>query len=235
MDARRGGDIPQGDGHGAHHRRWSGGAATDGRLTTIRAMAADLPAPRRRTPGVALGARVRAARQTAGVSLRELARRLEVSPSLLSQIERGLAQPSVGTLWAIVTELGLSLDALFAPAADDGDRPALVQRADRREALELGGGVRWERLTAAPDPHADFAFVTYAPGGDAPADAPPASHAGREYGYLVSGRLQIEVGDEVLELGPGDSIVFGSETPHRFRALGDTPARAVWLNLARVV
>jgi transcriptional regulator with XRE-family HTH domain len=187
---------------------------------------------RRPQPGAELGARVRAEREAAGVSVRGLAKRLDVSPSLLSQIERGLAQPSVGTLWAIVTELGLSLDALFAtePEPDSG-RAALVQRASDRRAIDLEGGVRWERLTAAPDADASFAFVTYSPGGDSRADEPAATHRGKEYGFLISGRLAIEIGDEELELGPGDSIVFGSETPHRFRALGDEPARAVWLNL----
>jgi transcriptional regulator with XRE-family HTH domain len=191
--------------------------------------------PRRRAPAIDLGARVRAEREAAGVSVRGLAKRLGVSPSLLSQIERGLAQPSVGTLWAIVTELELSLDALFAAPSEapDAARPALVQRASDRRAIELEGGVRWERLTAAPDADADFAFVTYAPGGDSRADDPPATHHGKEYGFVVSGRLAIEIGDEVLELGAGDSIVFGSETPHRFRALGDAPAHAVWLNLTR--
>lgn len=193
------------------------------------------PAPsRRRAPAADLGARVRAEREAAGVSVRGLAKRLGVSASLLSQIERGLAQPSVGTLWAIVTELGLSLDSLFAAESDAGDeRPALVQRAADRRAIELEGGVRWERLTAAPDADAAFAYVTYSPGGDSRADEPPAMHRGKEYGFLVSGRLAIEIGDDVVELGPGDSIVFGSETPHRFRALGDEPAHAVWLNLTR--
>jgi transcriptional regulator with XRE-family HTH domain len=179
-----------------------------------------------------VGAQLRAGRERAGLSGRELARRIGVSASLLSQVERGLAQPSVGTLWAVVTELGLSLDSLFGTE----DRPAaargpVVQRAAGRPALELGGGVVWERLTAAPDPEADFAFVTYPPGADSGADDPPTSHQGREYGYVISGRLGIEVGSESLELGAGDSVVFGSETPHRFRALGDAPVTAVWLNL----
>lgn len=193
------------------------------------------PSPsRRRAPAAELGARIRAEREAAGVSVRGLAKRLGVSPSLLSQIERGLAQPSVGTLWAIVTELGLSLDALFAGAADvDAEHPPLVQRAEDRHAIELEGGVRWERLTTAPDTDASFAFVTYPAGGDSPSDDPPATHRGKEYGFLISGRLAIQVGDEAVELAPGDSIVFGSETPHRFRAIGDEPARAVWLNLSR--
>jgi transcriptional regulator with XRE-family HTH domain len=177
-----------------------------------------------------LGAQLRAGRERAGLSVRELARRIGVSASLLSQVERGLAQPSVGTLWAVVTALGLSLDSLFA-STDQADRPAVVQRAESRPALELRGGVVWERLTAAADPDADFAFVTYPPGSDSGAEDPPTRHQGREYGYVISGRLQIEVGSDTLELGPGDAVAFGSQTPHRFRALGDEPVKAVWLNL----
>jgi mannose-6-phosphate isomerase-like protein (cupin superfamily) len=142
----------------------------------------------------------------------------------------------VATLWAIVTELGVSLDALFVASAAEDDRPtgthALVQRAGDRRVLDLAGGVRWERLTSTPDADADFAFVTYPPGVD-PAGSSPAVHRGKEYGYVVSGHLAIEVDSQSFELGPGDSIVLNSEAPHRFRALGDVPACAVWLNLTR--
>jgi transcriptional regulator with XRE-family HTH domain len=195
--------------------------------------------PRPEGPPPDLGARIRAAREEAGLSVRGLARQIGVSASLLSQVERGLAQPSVATLWALVTELGLSLDSLFAGPGENGpgaDGPAaIVQRARGRPSIALGGGVVWERLTATPDRDADFAFVTYPPGADSGADDPPATHSGREYGYVIGGRLRIEVGDEIVELGPGDAVAFGSETPHRFRALGDEPVTAVWLNLrARV-
>ena len=165
--------------------------------------------------------------------MRGLAREIGVSASLLSQVENGLAQPSVGTLWALVEALNMSLDGLFAGDAEHA--PTLVQRADERPALELSGGVLWERLSAAPDPDADFAFVTYPAGADSGADDPPSSHQGKEYGFVISGTLRIEVGDESLELGPGDSVVFDSDTPHRFRAVGDQPVQAVWLNLRRRV
>ena len=71
---------------------------------------------RRRLAPRPLGERLRKERDRLGLSLRELARRLEVSPSLVSQIETGKIQPSVRTLYAIVSELGVSLDELFAPA-----------------------------------------------------------------------------------------------------------------------
>src|ERR671935_1070131 len=63
-----------------------------------------------------VGQRLRAERERHGLSLRELARRLAISPSALSQIETGRSRPSVGTLYAIVTELGMSLDELFGSA-----------------------------------------------------------------------------------------------------------------------
>ena len=64
-----------------------------------------------------VGERIRARRQSLDMSVRELARRLTLSPSLISQIERGKATPSVATLYAITTELKMSLDELFSEQA----------------------------------------------------------------------------------------------------------------------
>lgn len=73
-----------------------------------------------RPPGVAFGLEVRSARSTRRLSLRELGDRVGVSPSLVSQIERGLTRPSLATLVALAVELELSLDATFGlrPGAD---------------------------------------------------------------------------------------------------------------------
>ena len=73
---------------------------------------------RRRDQGSApeyadMGDRLRAARRERGLSLRALAERLHVSPSLISQVETGRAKPSVSTLYAIVNALGISLDELL--------------------------------------------------------------------------------------------------------------------------
>jgi len=183
-----------------------------------------------------VGARLRQAREDHGVSLRTLAQDIEVSPSLLSQIENGLARPSVGTLWAIVSALGVSLDRVFdvssAAATAAGAAEPVVQRAGDRQVIELSGGVRWERLDASHDPDVVFAFITYEPGAESEV-RPPARHRGREYGYLVSGRLAIEVDDQRVEVGPGDSVSFDSRHPHRFSAVGDEVAAAVWFNLGR--
>ena len=190
--------------------------------------------------------RLRAERKRRGISLRELARRLQISPSAISQIETGRARPSVATLWAIVTELGMSLDDLFAheagasaeagapPAAPEPPPTALpVVTEATREALQLATGVRWERMTADTDPDVDFIWVVYEAGGSSSPEDSFIRHAGREYGLVMSGRLEVTVGFETRVLGPGDSISFDSTTPHRLRNTGDEPATGVWVVVGR--
>jgi transcriptional regulator with XRE-family HTH domain len=192
---------------------------------------------------VALGERLREERTERGLSLRELARRLEVSPSLVSQIETGKIQPSVRTLYAMVSELGVSLDDVFGSGdagradakasvpAEGSDGP--VQRADARTVIDLEAGVRWERLTTQNERDVEFLVTVYPPGSEsAPADA-LVRHTGREFGIVLQGRLRVTVGFEDYELGPGDSVSFDSTVPHRLHNEGDETVEAVWVVLGR--
>jgi transcriptional regulator with XRE-family HTH domain len=194
-----------------------------------------------------VGQRLRTERERHGVSLRELARRLAISPSALSQIETGRSRPSVGTLYAIVSELDMSLDELFGSpraatavvpetdaAAPAEERGSLVQRRDERKGLDLESGVRWERLTPTPEHDADFLYVVYEVGGASSRSGTHMRHMGREYGLVLSGRLRVTIGfDEVHELGPGDSIAFESSRPHRLENAGSEPVEAVWFVVGR--
>jgi transcriptional regulator with XRE-family HTH domain len=199
-----------------------------------------------------LSGRLREERQALGISLRELARRIGVSASLISQIETGKVRPSVSTLYAIATELGCSIDDLLfgddvtkafaamnqpmAPMALD-DHPHIepVQRADARKVIQLSSGVRWERLTSESVPGIDFLYVVYDPGGaSAPADAFQ-RHPGREWGFVLSGELHVRVAFDEHVLGPGDSITFSSTTPHRLFNPGDEPVHGIWFVLGRQV
>jgi len=184
--------------------------------------------------------RLRARREAQGMSVRALAQRIGVSPSLVSQIETGKANPSVGTLVAFATELGLSLAELFAepPAATGPGAPApghpspVLRRADRL-AVQLDNGISWERLTPDAEDSMDFLYTVYEVGG---ASCPPDAlmrHHGREYGLVLSGRLGATVGFESYELEQGDSIAFGSDTPHRLWTIGDEPAVVVWVVTGR--
>jgi len=182
------------------------------------------------TTPVELGAAIRSAREQRGLSLRELARRVDVSPSFVSQVELGKANPSVGTLYALVAELGTTLDDLIGEAAGRVDVP--VQPATGRRRLEMSGVV-WERLTHDHDPYVDFLHVEYAPGSSSCAPDQLMRHGGREYGHLLHGRLDVQVGFEHYTLGPGDSIHFDSMTPHRLSNPHDEPCTAVWFVLER--
>lgn len=183
-----------------------------------------------------LGARIRHERQAAGLTVRKLAARIQVSPSLISQIERGRATPSVATLWAIATELGLPVGDLFSDAEaafGTPTAPVPVQVRQSRTAITLAGGVRWERLTPIPDHEVDFIYVVYPVGSEScPPDA-LSQHGGKEYGYVLSGKLGVQIGFEEYALRAGDSISFESHRPHRLWAIGKEPAVAVWTVLNR--
>jgi transcriptional regulator with XRE-family HTH domain len=177
------------------------------------------------------GPRIRQERERRGLSQRELARRLGVSPSLISQIESGQSRPSVSTLYAIVTELDASLEHIFHGESVSSDGDQLVRPGDR-DVIELASGVRWERLTGH-DEHVDFLHVVYDVGGSSSPDERLMRHAGREYGYVISGRLGVQIGFQRHELGPGDTIAFDSSHPHRLWNLGDEPVYGIWFVVGR--
>ena len=181
-----------------------------------------------------LGAKIRAERRVLGLSLRGLASRIGVSPSLISQIERGQATPSVATLWSIATELGLSIADLFDGAAPGGKRGGSpVQPFESRKTLTLAGGVRWERLTVAPDDEIDFVYVFYPVGAESCAEDAIAQHGGREFGYVISGTLGVRIGFEDHVLRANDSISFKSSMPHRLWVIGGEPVQAIWMVIHR--
>jgi transcriptional regulator with XRE-family HTH domain len=197
-----------------------------------------------------IGERLRERRQERRLSLRDLAQRLGVSPSLISQIERGRANPSVSTLYALVAELDVSLDELLfnerrpperpPAAADDagqaqphelGAQP--VQRGDQRKKIRLASGVIWERLTTISEPGVEFLYVIYEVGGASSAEDAYQRHSGHEWGYVISGELHVTIGFREYVLEPGDSISLDSTSPHRLANHGDTPVHAIWFVLGR--
>ena len=188
-----------------------------------------------------VGSRLRRERERRGISLRELARRVGVSPSLVSQIELDRVNPSVSTLYALVTELGMTMSDVFGDAVQPGTQVAVqrpvdgvVARRDTRRVINLASGVRWERLTPHNDPDVEFLYVVYPIGAESCPEDALVTHGGREYGYVSSGTLGVRVGFDEYELGPGASIAFDSSSPHRLWAIGDEPVHAIWVVLGRV-
>jgi len=222
-------------------------------MTKATATGSAPPAPKRKRKGQSaadrVGERVASYRKDRHHKVSELARMVGVSPSLISQIERGQSQPSVATLFALAEALDVPVDAFFvkdgesvataskpkpdrAPATargpssdEDGAAPRYLVRRNARAAINIEGGVLWERLTPETLPHVDFLELTYQPGAESNPEL--YRHPGSEMVLVLSGRFDIYVGFERYELKAGDSIHFPSTFPHRYVNPTDEVSRAV--------
>jgi transcriptional regulator with XRE-family HTH domain len=186
--------------------------------------------------------RLRDARIRMGMTARELARQLDCSPSLISQIERGKATPSVSRLFAIVTALGISMDSLFpepgAPSASSAvagaqDASGVVLRRDERSAINLEQGVRWERLTPLSERGIELREVFFEVGGGSTTSERAIQHNGRDYAVVTEGELTAQIGFDRFVLQPGDSCAFDATIPHQFWNEGKQRVRAVFVLLDR--
>lgn len=184
-----------------------------------------------------LGARVRRERKRRGRTLKELADQCGISVSFLSQLERDMTRPSVGTLHSLAEAFGMSMGELLDPA--DGRRTenpkrdlrfAEVVRADRRKTIIYpGSGIRNEMLTPDLNRALQMMWVVIPVGEGTGEDG--LVHEGEECGVVIQGRVGIWVGppgdEEYLELGPGDAVYQLSKHPHRSRNIGDVDALIV--------
>ena len=190
-------------------------------------------------PSGCIGVRLAAHRAERGIKVSALARQIGVSPSLISQIERGQSRPSVSTLFALAEALGVPVDAFFrdgdqaqpspepqrlSVVGDDRVQRHVVRRGER-SAIDIEGGVRWERLTPAPLDDLEFMELVYGPGAES--HKALYRHPGMEMVLVLSGTLVIFLAFERYELRPGDSICFPSSTPHRYLNPTEETTRAV--------
>ncbi|MFN8451613.1 MAG: cupin domain-containing protein [Anaerolineae bacterium] len=104
---------------------------------------------------------------------------------------------------------------------------AQVLHASARPTIPLKGGVTWSRLTAGAEANVEFLEIAYAPG--ASSGEYLSHHEGREFGLILEGELDIQLGFKQVTLLTGDSIVFDSITPHRLVNNGTCPVRALWV------
>jgi len=194
-----------------------------------------------------LGARLRELRTGAGVSLRALAGRLGISPSAVSQIERGVMRPSVSRLIAYVGAIGVPLSAVFetgiekapegsAPAraaaeAHDGDQYQFaIRRAWEVAPIQLGGGVSFRRLSPVPTAGVEFFESTYPPNSMSNAHGELLRHEGYEIGTVTAGELTVDFDTDVVTLAAGDSITYPCSRPHLISNRSATvTAVATWL------
>jgi transcriptional regulator with XRE-family HTH domain len=160
----------------------------------------------------AVGVRIRELRTVQGMTLTELARSTGLSVGLISQVERGLTDPSLETLRRIARTLDVPLFRLFREP-DPEPEVAVVRRERRMQVSSPHGGVDYQRLSPGFG-RLELLEGTLDPG--AVSAAQPWSHPSEECVTVQRGRLVVEVGAQRYELERGDSCYFDSRAPHRY-------------------
>jgi transcriptional regulator with XRE-family HTH domain len=170
-----------------------------------------------------LGSKIRELRRARRLTLDAVASAVGVSRSLISQVERGLASPSIATLRGIAAALGVPMVALFLGSPNDRvgttDRfgRRLVVRAAHRKHLYARSSeverVKYELLTPDSDRQVEFLLGEYEPGAVSPSNY--AIHRGEENIYCLRGSVVFVIGEDEFVLDEGDSISFDCTVPHR--------------------
>ena len=182
------------------------------------------PTPEAPPIEVDLGARIRALRVARGATLRQLAAQAGVTESFLSQVERGVASPSIATVQRIARALGQSIAELFAADERAG---SVVRARDRRRVVYQGLGAIDEFLTRATDGKLQVILSTIEPGGGT-GDEAYTHDSDEEVVVVLEGALDLWVGPEHFRLEAGDAVTHSSRLPHRNTNPGPGVARVLF-------
>lgn len=167
------------------------------------------------SPLAQIASNLRAERRRAGVSLSELARAAGVSKSTLSQLEAGAGNPSVETLWAVASALGIP----FARLVETRTTPVQVIRAADRASIPSTQADYAAALLAPGRSHErrDVFVIELEPGEPRRADPHPSGSV--EHAVVAAGRVRVGPVSGPVEAGPGDYVSFPGDVAHSYEAL----------------
>ena len=172
-----------------------------------------------------LGADIRALRKSRGLTLIELADKLDRSVGFISQLERGLSQPAMSDLRTIADTFDVPVSLFFGEQTADDHESGYVVRAGARRKLGEDSILVEELLS--PDLGGSFEIIRSIFAPDA-VRAKAITRQTEEAGYVISGRLQLEIDGTWFDLGPGDSFRYGA-VPVRWKNSGKEKAIAIWV------
>ncbi|MGA2465887.1 MAG: XRE family transcriptional regulator [Thermodesulfobacteriota bacterium] len=175
-----------------------------------------------------IGQKIRDLRNEKGMTLGDLAARISVSPSLISQLERGGVNPSISLLKSIADTFEIPLSSLLGEEeVKPGEYPHVMKEKERK-TLTTEGGARFVLLSGSYDLGCEFIYNEWPAGSSTGKEK--YVHEGVECGLLLEGELEVELEDRVYQLKPGDSITFRSDILHRLNNKGKKAAKGVWVN-----
>lgn len=170
-----------------------------------------------------VGSRLKELREARHISMRELARRSELSANALSMIERNLTSPSVSTLNKLATAMEIPITAFFRNNPEKHN--IVFCKGSERNRVPFMKGL-WEGLGGESFIGRIEAFMlTLETGGSSGPHG--MLHSGHEFVYCLRGKLEYEVAGEKYLLETGDSLIFASQLMHRWRNTGPNVCNAI--------
>jgi transcriptional regulator with XRE-family HTH domain len=177
-----------------------------------------------------VGAKVRARRKDLGMTLAQLSDATGLSQAIVSQIERGLANPSFTTLAQLAHGLDIPVGRFFAGQPDSAS--PVVRRHERRNlrgvTRESVGEAVHELLTPSTNGALEVQWIVTPPGHDT--SATPFHHSGEEFCLIISGKKDVYLDGVCYSLSEGDSITYSSEIPHWYANSYEEVCVAIWVS-----
>lgn len=174
-----------------------------------------------------LGERIRRKRESLHMQLSELAKRVGVTPSALSQIENAKAFPSIITLKSIAESLYTTVGELIGENETLNNNP-LIRHDDKKFVRTNKTGTRQFLLSHHDQlKQMETYLLEFKPGSDSQEFFQ--EHPGQEFCHLLKGELIITLDDDSHKLLPGDSLYYNSARFHHARNTGTDPAELLWI------
>jgi len=173
-----------------------------------------------------LGLQIRKKREQMGVTLTKAAKEMNISPSLLSQIERGLVSPSISTLRTIADYLGTYIGVLLGERISK-ENAVIVRKGNENHSIIWGKGVKFHILSPG-NSNLEFMYDEYEV--NSSTGDKLYRHEGEECAFVLEGKLGINLNGNKFILNKGDFIWFQSTIPHQIKNLSDKKSVAVWVD-----
>ena len=170
-----------------------------------------------------IGAKIRQLRKEQKMSIEQLAALAKVSGGLISQMERDLTTPSVGSLWKVAKALHVHINYFFDEY--ELDNP-VVRSGERKKIVLPNSKVTYELLSPTLNKKMELLMIKIEPGEENFDEQ--ICHEGEECGYMLQGTMKIKWGSREFILTAGDSIYLDSSVPHRYLNIGKNVAVSLW-------
>jgi transcriptional regulator with XRE-family HTH domain len=173
---------------------------------------------------VKIGARLKRLRMLDALTQEELASRTDLTKGYISQLENDTTCPSIATLKDILDVFGVSMQEFFSEPVET---EVVFGSSVRVQSTPVGDRIKVELLIpGAQNRHLDPALVTLAPGAEM---AMQNVHDGEEFGYVLLGRIQVQLDDRQYLVKKDECFLFTSDRRHSVRNLGRGQAKILWV------